>query len=61
MTNINKPQNPPKEDLTRVDPFCEDEDTGGDAAPPLRRPTQPGQKPDMPDELSKRPKGPAQP
>jgi hypothetical protein len=61
MTNANTPKNPPKEDLTRVDPFREDEDTGGDAAPPLRRPTQTHQNPDMPDELSKRPKGPAQP
>ena len=60
MTNID-PKNPPKEDLTRVDPFREDEDTGGDAAPPLRRPTQTSQKPATPDELSKRPKGPAQP
>jgi len=61
MTNINKPENRPKEDLTRVDPFREDEDTGGEAAAPLRPRTQDPQKPDMPDELSKRPKGPAQP
>jgi hypothetical protein len=61
MTNIKTPNNAGKEDLTRVDPFREDEDTGGDAAPPLRPRTPSAQKPDLPDELSKRPKGPAQP
>src|SRR3954470_9594979 len=60
MTNID-PKNPGKEDLTRVDPYREDEATGGAAAPPLRPRTSSAQKPDMPDELSKRPKGPAQP
>jgi len=61
MTNSNTPKNPSKEDLTRVDPFREDEDTGGEAAAPLRPRTQKPQKPDMQDESSKRPKGPAQP
>jgi hypothetical protein len=60
MTNID-PKKTVGEDLTRVDPFREDEDTGGDAAPPLRPRMPSAQKPDMPAELSKRPKGPAQP
>jgi hypothetical protein len=48
MTNIKTPNNAGKEDLTRVDPFREDEDTGGDAAPPLRPRTPGAQKPDLP-------------
>jgi hypothetical protein len=53
---------PPKnqDDLTRIDPFREDEDTGGDAAPPLFPYHQhPAPKPDVskaPPDRSKEPR-----
>jgi hypothetical protein len=68
MPDRDKPKKPAAapEEFARIDSFREDEDTGGAGAAPLR-PRTPDErapderKPDLPDELSKRPKGPAQP